>query len=211
MLIYTGQTTGEKLGKIQERKMGIMISSNPNTLPSKEFNSVPCALDNGAFSCWLKGYPFMPKVFFDTLERAYKNSIKLDFVVCPDIVAGGRKSLDLSMRYADNELLGTRNLALVLQDGMEEKDIDLYILSKFQYLFIGGTIEWKWKTAKSWVDFGHLKNKKVHIGRVGRIEWLRKAKEIGADSVDSASFTINDSFHIIDDFYGKSKQFELEL
>lgn len=142
----------------------------------------------------------MEKVFYDTLETAYKNSIQLDFVVCPDIVAGGVRSLELSVKHAETKLLGTKNLALVLQDGMEPKDLTPNITKYFSYLFIGGTKEWKWRTAKMWVDTARNMNKKIHIGQCGRLEYLKYAKALKVDSVDSTSFTRNSSFHIIEEY-----------
>ena len=204
MIIYTGQTTGVKLGKIIERNMGVMISSNPNTSPSKEVSKVRCALDNGAFTCDVKGYPFQEDVFLRTMAKSYANGIKLDFIVCPDIIARGKESLKFSLGWA-KRLRSAPNLALVLQDGMAIEDINTYVLSHFTYLFMGGTVKWKWDTASDWVKFARDKNKKIHIGQCGQLKHLKKAKALGVDSVDSVSFTVNDSFNIIDEFYNELK------
>lgn len=205
MIIYTGQTGGYKLDIIKKLGMGIMLSSHPTTKPTKQYGEVPCALDNGAFACYKKGYPFMEKVFYDTLESAYKGGIQLDFIVCPDIVAGGVRSLELSLKHAETKLLGVKNLALVLQDGIEPSDLTANITRHFSYLFLGGTKEWKWKNARMWVDVARDKNKKIHIGQCGRLEYLRYADSLGVDSVDSTSFTRNNSYHIVSEFLN-SKQ-----
>lgn len=201
MKIYTGQTSGDQLKKIISLDMGIMISSSPVATPSKEISKTFCALDNGAFSCFRKGYPFMQDIFLKTLSDAYKKNIPLDFIVCPDIVAGGKASLELSLRWANNELRTAPKLALVVQDGLTIKDIGS--LGRFTYLFVGGSVDWKWKTAKEWVEFAHDNGKLCHIGQCGRIEYLERAYEIKADSVDSTSFTVNNSFHIVEEFYGR--------
>ena len=142
----------------------------------------------------------MEKVFLDTLEASYTAGLKLDFIVCPDIVAGGEESLGFSVKWATGRLLGTPRLALVVQDGMTEQMVDAYVLSLFTHIFIGGTVEWKWKTADSWVKFAHKNNKKCHIGQVGRLQYLKFAEHIQTDSVDSTSFAVNDSWHIIEQF-----------
>jgi len=202
--VYTGQTTGEKLKKIIELDMGVMISSNPNTTPSKDLSRVYCALDNGAFSCFRKGYPFQADVFRQTIKACYKHNITLDFIVCPDIVCGGLDSLSFSMKWAAGELLGSPNLALVMQDGMKPQDISVgYHLKHFSYIFIGGSVGWKWKTAEEWVRFAKDNNKKVHIGQCGRLQYLERARDLGVDSVDSTSFTVNNSFHIVEELNGK--------
>jgi len=199
--IYTGMTSGEKLDKIKERDMGIMISSSPHASVTKSMKDVYCALDNGAFSCFSNGFPFQEDIFLNTIKACYKNSIKLDFIVCPDIVQGGLTSLDFSMSWATGRLLSTPNLALVVQDGMTPKDISVgFHLKYFSYIFIGGSVRWKWGTAEDWVAFAKDNGKKIHIGQCGQIKHLVRARELKVDSVDSTSWTINNSFDIIDDF-----------
>ena len=65
---------------------------------------------------------------------------------------------------------------------------------------VGGSVEWKWDTAKEWVDFAHDKEMKCHIGQVGQLHYLIRAYEYGADSVDSSSIVRNKSWGIIDKF-----------
>ena len=215
MIIYTGMTTGNDQINIHKRGMGMMLSSSPHGKPRAKMQTnkelkvkgIPCALDNGAFPAFNKGYPFMEKYFLEALDAAYKHSIKLDFIVCPDIICGGKKSLEFSMAWAD-KLVGCPNLALVVQDGMTLKCVKRYNLDQFTYIFIGGSREWKWDTAKQWVDFAHANNKKCHIGQCGRLEFLNKAKQIGADSVDSTSFQRNKSWHIVDEFSGNNADSE---
>lgn len=202
MRIYTGQTSGEKLKPILQLKMGVMISSSPTSSPSKELNETYCALDNGAFSCYKKGYPFMADIFIKTLNSCFKNNTYLDFIVCPDIIAGGLDSLAFSLEWTNSKLLRTApRLALVLQDGMKPKHLGS--LNRFTHLFVGGSVEWKWKTAPEWTNFAHDNGKQLHIGQCGKIESLLRAYEIGADSVDSVSFTRNNKFSIVSEFYDK--------
>lgn len=200
MKIYTGMTSGLKHDKVLCRDMGYMISSSPHRDPTKNLKEAFCALDNGAFPAFSKGYPFMQDIFLSTLAKCYKLNIKLDFIVCPDIVQGGLKSLEFSLSWAKNQLLGTPNLALVVQDGMEPKDINRYTLEYFNYIFVGGSVEWKWGTVGDWSVFAKDNNKKIHIGQCGQLKHLKRARELNVDSVDSASFVINDSFGIVDEF-----------
>jgi len=207
MKIYTGITKDEvKLAKIKEMNLGIMISSCYDlSLPTKVFPT-NYALDNGAFSCYTKGYPFQRDLFMSTINKCYKKNIILDFIVCPDIVCGGKKSLSFSASWAEKEMLGTPNLALVVQDGMETIDV-LPCLSPFSYIFLGGSVEWKWKNAKKWVSFAKEHNKKVHIGQCGQLKYLNIAKELEVDSVDSTSFVRNGSWNILEKFYSNKELF----
>ena len=202
MKIYTGQTTGIKLEIIKSLDLGICISSSPVATPNKQFGNVDCILDNGAFACWQKGYPFQQDVFLSTMAQAYKCNINLDFIVCPDIVTGGKKSLDFSISWMDNEFLTAQRLALAVQDGMTHEYVGMNCnLERLTHIFIGGSKEWKWETAKDWVEFAHENNLKCHIGRCGTFENLKKAYEYGADSVDSTNFTRNNNWDAIKLFY----------
>ena len=199
MKIYTGQTSGDTLKQVIGLDMGIMISSSPSSLPSKEIAKTYCALDNGAFTCYRKGYPFMEDVFLKTIQDAYKKNIALDFIVTPDIIEGGEESLSFSRIWSQNQLATAPRLALVLQDGM--KFSGLGSLKRFTHLFVGGSVDWKWKTADEWVKVARGEGKQIHIGQCGRFEYLMRAHELQVDSVDSTSFVVNQSFHIVQRFY----------
>jgi queuine/archaeosine tRNA-ribosyltransferase len=212
MKIYTGTCAGEKIEKIKQYGLGIMISPSPTFLPRKSFveeyegvieNKFPCALDNGAFQAFKKGYPFQEDLFIQTMEQCYALGIKLDFIVCPDIVMGGKDSLDFSLEWARTKLKTAPRLALAVQDGITTQMLDAYVLSLFDIIFVGGSVEWKWKTADEWTKYAHKHNKKIHIGQVGQVRYLKFAEHIGVDSVDSTSIARNGSWSIIRDFIGK--------
>jgi len=196
MKIYTGTCGGNTklLDKIKSLDMGMCVSSEVQ----KFYNEVPIFIDNGAFEAWRRGMPWSKLRFYDLLERCWKNGINADFIVCPDIVAGGLKSLEHSMKWADN--LQPARLALAVQDGMTISNVDRNDLSQFTHIFVGGSVEWKWKTAEEWVKYAHSKGLKCHIGRCGTLERLRYAKKIGADSVDSTSWIRNKSWYIVEEF-----------
>jgi hypothetical protein len=199
-------TSGLKHQKILSLGVGYMISSSPHRRPTKNLGETFCSLDNGAFPAFAKGYPFQADIFRETIKQCYKHNIKLDFIVCPDIVRGGLASLEFSMRWAKGELLGTPNLALVVQDGMTSKDITAGChLKLFTHIFIGGSVEWKWKTAEMRTKFARDNGKKIHIGQCGQLKYLEYARELKVDSVDSASIVINNSFGIIEQFLGNEK------
>jgi len=184
-------------------ELGIMIPTcRGNFHPTKEYKSFQCALDNGGFGFAKQGYPFQKQLFLDNIERCYKLGIKLDFIVCPDIIFGGMKSLEYSLMWADGELFSAPRVAVVVQDGMSPKRI-MHDIDSFTHIFIGGSVDWKWRTAKEWVDFAHDNDKKCHIGQCGQLKYLELAKEYGADSVDSASFVRNKSWHILEEFKKK--------
>jgi hypothetical protein len=201
MMVYTGNADGESLDKVESLELGIMVASSATWEPRKGYARVPCALDNGAFQCWRRGFPFMADVFRRCLARAYEVGLTLDFVVCPDLVAGGLASLDFSMEWASGELKSAPLLALAVQDGMTPRDVSPgHHLPRFSHLFVGGTVEWKWQTAPQWVEHAHAHGLKCHIGQCGTLDRIRAAEEMGADSVDSTSIVRNQSWHIIEEW-----------
>jgi len=144
-------------------------------------------IDNGAFTCWRRGEEFNSSLFLRTLEESLKYPTLPQFVVVPDLVAKGLKSLEFSLNWLDRlkREFPQFNYALAVQDGMSLEDVEPY-LKEFAYLFVGGTLQWKTKTGRKWVKLAHKHRKRCHIGRVGTARRVRWARRIGADSIDSA-------------------------
>jgi hypothetical protein len=143
------------------------------------------SVDNGAFHAWANNKPFNEAAFLKTLDRVDSLSRKPEFVVCPDIVAGGLKSLEFSMKWLKERPRDDYYLAV--QDGMNIYDVEP-IINLFKGLFVGGSMDWKLATGGDWVKLAHKHGLKCHIGRVGTFRRLLWAKRIGADSVDSSTF-----------------------
>ena len=209
MQIYTGNMYGSDLIRGEKLGLGIMIASSPsNFKPSKDWKGLPLALDNGAFQCYRRGYPFMENDFFDTLRECYRLQLELDFIVCPDIVGEGLTSLDFSLHYARTRLTGCKRLALAVQDGMLPRHIATRIADDdFSTIFVGGTLEWKWSTLPSWVSMAHENGMKCHVGRCGTTTDITKAIEFGVDSVDSTSIARNKSWQIIEGLHNNKSLF----
>jgi hypothetical protein len=196
MKIYLGNSGCTwKIEEKLDKGYGVMISS-PSSM-RKYYHQTFCALDNGAYSAWTKGYGFDEYLFLKQLSMCIQKKLKLDFVVSPDIVAGGVESVYFSIDWA-RRLVG-HPLYFAVQDGMQPEHVNP-TLHMFKGIFIGGTLKWKLETGQMWVEWAHSHQKPCHIGRVGTFENLRWAKQIGADSVDSTTFTRNDTMHIIEHF-----------
>lgn len=208
MKIYTGNPSGctAKIREMEKRGIGVMLSS-PRVGP--ELLRLPVAIDNGAFAAWERGYPFQEGHFLETVDKAFRKGVKPDFIVCPDIVAGGRESLAFSVDWAMDRMQGAPRLALAVQDGMEPSDITSFERAPFRFIFVGGTLAWKWRTAEQWCDFAHKYDMQCHIGRCGTENDLRRALRLGADSVDSTSLVRHDSWHHVDAIAAPDAQGEL--
>ena len=151
----------------------------------------------------------MEDTFLRTLGACYKGGIDLDFVVLPDIVTGGLRSLDFSLGWAGSRLLTAPSLALVMQDGMSPIDIRRACLPtsypNIRHLFVGGSVAWKWCTAGLWVDLARELNMSCHIGQCGTLSHLQAAQRLGANSVDSTSPARNNSWGVIAEFRNGSQ------
>lgn len=165
-----GQTRSSALiRRLEEEGLGECVC--PEEWPPRRR---PFFLDNGAFRAWRAGRPFDEVAFTRTLALA----AGADFVVAPDVVAGGAASLDLSRSWL-HRLDG--RVYLAVQDGMDP-GVDL---AGFDGVFVGGTLPWKLARGAEWVEAAHRAGRPCHIGRVGTPRRVAWARAIGADSIDS--------------------------
>lgn len=184
MKIYIGNVGALRQLEIM-KKMGygnVLLAPSLRT-PKKGIDWI---LDNGAYSCWVNKKPFDSKKFEESLIKIQKFKSNPDFIIVPDIVAAGMDSLYFSLSWIHKIPAGYKAY-LAVQDGMTTNNIWDY-LDWFDGIFVGGSLDWKLKTAKNWIDLAHSQNMKCHIGRVGTFKRLVWAKNIGADSVDSSTF-----------------------
>ena len=108
-----------------------------------------------------------------------------DFVVVPDLVAQGWHSLYFSLEHLDEARATGAPCYLAVQDGMSPTFVSTYI-DRFDGIFVGGSLEWKLETAATWIKFARKRGLPVHIGRVGTLDRVEWAAEIGASSIDSS-------------------------
>lgn len=208
MIILAGEPCGENAKRAMELGCGCMIPCTPTKLPGprhRKFQAL--ALDNGAFSCYANGRLFDGDLFKRSVDRVNHHKLNLMFVVCPDKVAGGLDSLDFSEWWRPR--VQYSRVALVVQDGIHGDDIE-GIIDDYHYLFVGGSVEWKWLYAQYWVKWGHERGVAVHIGQCGQLGMMLAADRIGADSIDSTSWAQHDAWWIVRT-YRENKQIELGL
>lgn len=181
MRVYLGQTRSEGWCHTL-RAYGFGEMTTRREYPPRRR---PYAFDNGAFKDWVAGKPFDVAAYEAALEKVRADPGRPDFLVVPDIVAGGLESLRFSLSWVDR-LWGVAPLYLVVQDGMSEADV-LPELGPFSGVFVGGSPAWKHRTAEDWVRFAHAHGLRCHIGRMGTEKKARAALRWGADSIDSCT------------------------
>ncbi len=173
-------TRSNQLVPKQLNELGWGEMTQPREVPPRR---KPFALDNYAFACWKNNKPWDAEAFKRGVEQCQKRKIVPEFVVVPDIVAGGMKSLEFSLSWTEY-LRGFAPLYLAVQDGMCLDQITPH-LRLFDGVFVGGTKEWKMASGFWWVSIAHAHGLPCHVGRISGREKVRLVKSWGADSIDS--------------------------
>lgn len=181
MIIYTGGNGDpDRINTMRNSdRLGMMWT--PENY--KRNIKVRYALDNGAYGAWVNGVSWNSCAFLKIL----KIMIDPDFVVLPDIVAGGKKSLEHSLAWSEI-LPDTVTWYLAVQDGMVPSKLPDVLLKRIGGIFVGGSMPWKESTSQKWIEFAHSKKLLCHIGRVGTLVGILWAERLGADSIDSVNF-----------------------
>jgi hypothetical protein len=143
------------------------------------------ALDNGAFTAWQQGRSFDVPAFERHVERHGDGA---QFVVLPDIVAGGLASLDLSLSWLPRLRGVGRRRLIAVQDGMQPADVIPH-LGPDVGIFLGGTTEWKLVTLPVWGKVAREADAYLHVGRVNSVRRIRMCAMAGAHSCDGTSAT----------------------
>jgi hypothetical protein len=145
--------------------------------------NIPFALDNDAYSCFTTGKPYDYQAWWNLMAKVKASRMTPLWSIIPDVV--GDRSATLEQWDMFNREVAVSygwKTALAVQDGMTRDDV-LGLRFQPDVIFVGGTTEWKWKTAHVWCrDFP-----RVHIGRV-RTRRLRYCQQIGAESCDGTGW-----------------------
>jgi len=111
-----------------------------------------------------------------------------DWIVLPDIVGGGLKSLKMSASWLPRlESIG-RPMLLPVQDGMVADDVRS-MLSEQVGLFLGGSTDWKLETMPMWGELARERGCYFHVARVNSVKRINLCQDSGADSFDGSSPT----------------------
>lgn len=149
----------------------------------------PYILDNGAFHAYKNGEPWDADAFVGRVSQIESMPRDPDFVVLPDVVTNPSKTKERATKWAG--IIGYQT-AYPVQDGITPEDaVEMCDRTDSEYIFVGGTEQWKRETAASFVETAHDNDLKCHIGRPGDLQW---ADDIGADSVDTTSIVQSQSW-----------------
>ena len=184
-MIAYASNTGSRRNLAALRLHGWRILLTPsNPLPRE---GLKFGIDNGAWTAFQQQKPFDETAFSALMEH---HGASADFVVIPDIVAGGMASLEFSLAWVP-KMRCLKLILLPVQDGMDPLSVR-QVLGQYANigLFLGGTTEWKLKTMHYWGILAAAMNRHYHIGRVNTRRRIRLAAEAGASSFDGTSATM---------------------
>ena len=183
-ILYVGQTRAYEL-MAELTRLGIRELTQRDDMPPKR---LPYAIDNGCYADAVAKPPraWNEAEFIEGIDWARDVGSQLpDFVVVPDIVAGGQRSYLFSRAWYLTHAHRYPGFPwyFAVQDGMTPETLDLS-WGDFAGIFVGGSLDWKLKTAQRWCQWAHDRGLKLHIGRAATAQRIRWARRIGADSVD---------------------------
>lgn len=119
---------------------------------------------------------------------------RADWIVAPDIVQGGKASLDLSISWLarlESHMTASRTLRLVaVQDGMHEGPMLERVLACVRAgngIFVGGGTEWKERYLPLWGEICRDRGTWLHVGRVNTTRRVALCGAAGATSFDGTS------------------------
>jgi hypothetical protein len=162
--------------------IGIILSNRDRTCGDRD-----CILDNGAYTAWKNGIEWNAEQWMKVVARLSKKD-RLQWAVVPDVVADREATIDSWHQWAAymKHDLGL-SLAIAVQDGMTPADIpsDAGDSIRPDVVFVGGSIEWKWRTLYKWVNAFP----RIHVGKANSLRQLSAAHDAGVESVDGTGFT----------------------
>jgi hypothetical protein len=182
MMAYASRTgTRRTLASLRAANWGLMVSAT-GALRTEGFPR--WCLDNGAWTAYQQGRPFNANAFLVAYEKIAPGA---DFCVLPDIVAGGMRSLDYSLKWQER-LDPVCPLLLAVQDGMTPADVEPLIGDRLG-IFVGGTTRFKEDTLPSWGALARKRSVYLHVGRVNSARRVALCAMAGVDSIDGTSVT----------------------
>lgn len=183
MISYASRTgTKRNLEELRRAGWRLLVSAKG----AHRTEGMRFAIDNGAWSAFTQGEKFDEIAFGKVVELLGEQA---DWIVLPDIVAGGMASLEFSLRWM--ERLGSNfpsKLLIAVQDGMVPDDVREY-LNAGTGLFLGGTTAFKLASCHAWGALARRRNCHFHVGRVNSAKRIALCAAAGANSIDGTSAT----------------------
>lgn len=184
MICYASRTgTRRNLAALRAHGWGLLVS-RAGVWRTEGFERI-CG-DNGAWADFQAGRCFDGDAYDRFLDWLSVQAVVPDWLVLPDIVAGGMESLALSIRYI-NRCRSIAPLVLIaVQNGMEPEDLAPLVGPQIG-IFLGGSTDWKIERMIEWGAFCAARCIHYHVARVNSFKRMSLAIAAGAHSIDGSS------------------------
>jgi hypothetical protein len=144
------------------------------------------ACDNGVYANFMKGRGWDNEM--DVQYREMLSKLPADnppmWVLLPDVVADWKATVELGRIYLPILKQLCIPVAVALQDGC---DFNEALQFDPDWVFVGGSTEWKLANVSRICQFFRPKGIKVHVGRVNTARRVRLCQSAGADSCDGTT------------------------
>jgi hypothetical protein len=142
MIAYASRTgTLRNLARLRRAGWGLFVT----TFGAWRTEGFRYAIDNGAWTSHTLGVPWDALRFRELVARLGDGA---DFLIAPDVVAGGIPSLRLSESWLPS-LTPIAMTLIPVQDGMAQDDLAPVIGPRVG-VFVGGSTAWKLATMVTW-------------------------------------------------------------
>ena len=179
MIGYTSRTgTKTTLAALREAGWHLLVSATG----AHRTEGLPYAIDNGAWTAHAQGTEW-DEAAFRKLVLALGDGA--EFVVAPDVVAGGYGSLVQSLRWV-RALLPFGLILVPVQDGMSPGVVAPFF-DEWTGIFVGGSTEWKLEMLDTWGEVARDRDCYLHVGRVNTRRRIARCAAAGAHSFDGTS------------------------
>lgn len=176
-MMYLWPSGGSMEG--MHEQFGVMVTPAMRGISAAVLEGRKWAGDNEAFT-----RQFDPERFFGYYELLKPWKETCLFIACPDIVGNATATVE---RYREWARLIKRQgfpVAFCAQDGQEHLELPV----AFDWLFVGGTTEWKMsEAADDCIRRAKAIGKPVHVGRVNSLKRMAHFKLMEVDTVDGTS------------------------
>jgi len=144
---------------------------------------LPYVLDNGRYAETLAGVPFDADRFLRYVETYVQREQQPRWIAVPDVPFYGDGTVEMYEEWALKLQQYKVPLAVVVQDGMTPEIVQ-GLSVKPDVIFVGGTYDWKWQTARDWCRVFP----RVHVGRVNSPRRLDELEAMGCESCDGSGW-----------------------
>lgn len=174
---------GRNIDAIKRERWRLLFT--PFSWEEPGHSELPYCLDSGAWTAFQKKQSFDEAAFEMMIDRYGRDA---DFVVLPDVVAGGLESLALSIKWICRAFRACERVLLPVQNGMNVDDVR-DVVGGHLGIFIGGDTEWKLRTMETWSALARERRTWCHVGRVNSAKRIKMCAQAGIDSIDGTSAT----------------------